>query len=80
MYAHKRTQFLTSYVIFKYINNGTFMQRYPAFDVVRDIPFVLYVVIAQGEQRCLPINDSLNKDVNCKFLLECDSVFKLQID
>lgn len=41
MYALKRTQFLTSYVIFKYMKNGTFMQRYPAFDVVRDIPFVL---------------------------------------
>lgn len=79
MYAHKRTQFLTSCVIFKYMKNGTFMQRYPAFDVVRDT-LLCCVVLAQGEQRCLPINVSQNKDVNCKFLLECDNVFKLQID
>lgn len=44
------------------------------------ISLLCCVVLAQGEQRCLPINVSLNKDVNCKFLLECDNVFKLQID
>lgn len=55
------------------------MQRYPAFDLYV-ISLLYCVVIAQGEQICLPINVSLNEDVNCKFLLECDNVFKLQID
>lgn len=55
------------------------MQRYPAFDVLRDIPFVLCGYCSGGTE-ILPINVSLNEDVNCKFLLECDNVFKLQID
>lgn len=61
------------------MRNGIFMQRNPAFDVVRDIPFVLggYCSGGNGEDLyiSLPINVSLNKDVNCILLLECDSLF-----